>query len=65
MAGFSFQIQVRHIQVANKEIADLLVETIRGAKAGVAQVQLLMKLAGKYSNCRSKDDGGNLGWVEV
>ena len=65
MAGFSFQIQVRHIQVANKEIADLLVETIRGAKAGAAQVQLLMKLAGKYSNCRSKDDGGNLGWVEV
>ena len=65
MAGASFQIQVRHIQVANKEIADLLVETIRGAKAGVAQVQLLMKLAGKYSNCRSKDDGGNLGWVEV
>ena len=65
MAGFSFQIQVRHIQVANKEIADLLVETIRGAKAGVAQVQLLMKLAGKYSNCLSKDDGGNLGWVEV
>ena len=65
MAGFSFQIQVRHIQVANKEIAELLVETIRGAKAGVAQVQLLMKLAGKYSNCRSKDDGGNLGWVEV
>ena len=65
MAGFSFQIQVRHIQVANKEIADLLVETIGGAKAGVAQVQLLMKLAGKYSNCRSKDDGGNLGWVEM
>ena len=65
MAGSSFQIQVRHIQVADKKIADLLVETIREVKSGVAQVQLLMKLAEKYSNCRSKSDGGNLGWVEM
>ena len=65
MAGFSFQIQVRHIQVANKKVADLLVSTIGEVKSGVAQVQLLMKLSEKYSNCRSKNDGGNLGWVEM
>ncbi len=65
MAGSSFQIQVRHIQVANKKVADLLVSTIREAKSGVAQVKLLMKLSEKYSNCRSKNDGGNLGWVEM
>jgi len=65
MAGDSFQIQIRHIQVAKKDVADLLVETVGATKAGVAQVQLLMKLAGKYSNCRSKEDGGNLGWVEM
>ena len=65
MAGSSFQIQVRHIRVAKKEIADLLVETIGETKAGVPQVQLLMKLAGKYSDCSSKGDGGNLGWVEM
>ncbi|HAK38282.1 MAG: peptidylprolyl isomerase [Nitrospinaceae bacterium] len=65
MAGASFQIQVRHIQVAKKEVADLLMETVGSTKAGVPQVQLLMKLAGKYSTCRSKDDGGNLGWVEM
>ena len=65
MAGASFQIQVRHIQVAKKEIAGLLMETIGEAKAGVSQVQLLMKLAGKYSDCSSKGDGGNLGWVEM
>jgi len=65
MAGASFQIQVRHIQVAKKEIADLLVGTIGEIKAGVPQVQLLMKLAGKYSDCSSKGDGGNLGWVEM
>ena len=40
-------------------------ETVGSTKAGVPQVQLLMKLAGKYSTCRSKDDGGNLGWVEM
>jgi len=65
MAGSSFQIQVRHIQVANKKIADLLASTIGEVKSGVAQVQLLMKLSEKYSNCRSKSDGGNLGWVEM
>ena len=65
MAEASLQIQVRHIQVAKKEIADLLVETIGETKAGVPQVQLLMKLAGKYSDCSSKSDGGNLGWVEM
>ena len=40
MAGASFQIQVRHILVAKKEIADLLVETIGEARIGVPQVQL-------------------------
>ena len=65
MAGASFQIQVRHIQVSKKEVADLLVETIRETKIGVPQVQLLMKLAGKFSECSSKGDGGNLGWVEM
>ena len=65
MAGASFQIQIRHIQVAKEEIATLLAETIREAKKGVPQVQLLMKLAGKYSDCNSKNDGGNLGWVEM
>jgi len=65
MAGSSFQIQVRHIQVTSKRVANLLVETIGEAKSGVAQVQLLMKLSKKYSNCHSKDDGGNLGWVEM
>ena len=65
MAGASYQIQVRHIQVTKKEIATLLLETIGEAKVGVPQVQLLMKLAGKYSDCSSRVDGGNLGWVEM
>ena len=58
MAGASFQVQIRHILVDKKEVADLLAETIQAASPGVAQVQLLMKLAGKYSICSSKDDGG-------
>ena len=65
MAGTSFQIQVRHIQVADERVAKLLLETIGEAKPGAAQVQLLMRLAEKYSGCSSKNDGGNLGWVEM
>ena len=65
MAGSSFQIQVRHIQVASKKVANLLAEAIREGKSGVAQVQLLMKLAKKYSNCHSKNDDGNHGSVEM
>ena len=65
MAGASFQIQVRHIQVAKKEVADLLIETIGETKTGVPQIQMLMKLGGKYSECPSKGDGGTRGWVEM
>ena len=66
MAGATRQIQVRHIIVEKKEVADLLLETIESIPGETGRVQMLMKLAGKYSICSaSKDDGGNLGWLEV
>jgi hypothetical protein len=66
MAGATRQIQVRHIIVEKKEVADLLLETIESIPGETGRVQMLMKLAGKYSICSaSKEDGGNLGWVEV
>ena len=66
MAGATHQIQIRHILVEKKEVADLLKETIEGIPKETARVQMLMKLAGKYSICASsKDDGGSLGWLEV
>ena len=66
MAGATHQIQIRHILVEKKEVADLLVETIVGIPTETGRVQMLMKLAGKYSTCSaSKEDGGNLGWLEV
>ena len=65
MAGASFQIQVRHILVDDKEVAELLMETINSAKSGTGRVKMLMTLAGKYSKCQSKEDGGNLGWLEM
>ena len=65
MAGATRQIQVRHIIVEKKEVADLLLETIESIPGETGRVQMLMKLAGKYSICSaSKEDGGNLGWVE-
>ena len=66
MAGATHQIQIRHIIVEKKEVADLLLETIESIPGETGKVQMLMKLAGKYSTCTaSKEDGGNLGWVEV
>ena len=65
MAGASFQVQIRHILVEEKDVAELLKETINTPKSGTERVQLLMKMAGNYSKCSSKEDGGNLGWLEM
>ncbi len=65
MAGASFQVQIRHILVDEKEVAELLMETINTPKVGTERVKLLMKMAEKYSKCSSKKDGGNLGWLEM
>lgn len=65
MAGATHQIQLRHILVDKKEVAELLLETIRSIKSGTGRVKMLMNLAEKYSACPSREDGGNLGWVEI
>jgi len=66
MAGATHQIQIRHILVEKKDVAELLIETIDSISSETARVQMLMNLAGKYSVCAaSKEDGGNLGWLEV
>ena len=65
MVGFSHQIQIRHIVVEKKEIAELLKGTIGEVKSAAGRVQMLMLLAEKYSLCDSKEDGDNLGWVEL
>ena len=65
MVGFSHQIQVRHIVVEKKEIAELLKETISEVKSAAGRIQMLMRLSEKYSLCPSKEDGGNLGWIEL
>jgi len=65
MVGFSHRIQVRHIVVDKAEVAELLMATINEAKNATGRVKMLMRLAEKYSLCPSKEDGGNLGWVEL
>jgi len=65
MVGFSHQIQVRHIVVDKKEVAELLKGTIDEVKSATGRIQMLMRLAEKYSLCPSKEDGGNLGWIEM
>ena len=66
MVGFSHRIQVRQILTKKKDVSDLLKSTISEVKSETGRIQLLMKLAEKYSVClSSKDDGGNLGWIEL
>ena len=65
MVGFSHQIQVRHIVVEQQEVAELLKGTISEVKSATGRIQMLMRLAEKYSLCASKEDGGNLGWIEL
>lgn len=65
MVGFSHQIQVRHIVVEKQEVAELLKGTISEIKSAAGRIQMLMRLAEKYSLCSSKEDRGNLGWIEL
>lgn len=65
MAGLTRQIQVRHIVVEKEEVAALLKETIDSVETEKGRIKMLMSLAGKYSVCSTKEDGGNLGWVEM
>ena len=65
MVGFSHQVQVRHIVVEKQEVAELLKSTLEEVKATQGRIQMLMRLAEKYSLCSSKEDGGNLGWIEL
>ncbi len=65
MVGFSHQVQVRHIVVDKKEVAELLKGTISEIKTSAGRIKMLMRLAEKYSLCDSKEDGGNLGWIEL
>lgn len=65
MVGQSHRVQIRHILAPNEEIAKMIFEIIAGGKTHTKKIQTLMKLATKYSLCESKNDGGNLGWIEI
>jgi len=65
MVGFSHRVQIRHIVVDKAEVAELLKSTIDEVKNATGRVKMLMRLAEKYSLCPSKEDGGNLGWMEL
>jgi len=59
------QVQIRHIVVGKQEVADLLKETIGSVEGETARTKMLMRLAEKYSTCKSREEGGNLGWMEL
>ena len=65
MVGLSHRIQVRHLVVDKPEVVELLKQTINEIESETGRVQMLMRLAEKYSVCDTKSDGGNLGWIEM
>tara|TARA_B100000686_G_scaffold354574_1_gene465533 strand:- start:9307 stop:9696 length:390 start_codon:yes stop_codon:yes gene_type:complete len=65
MVGQSHRVQIRHVVVANKEIAITILDIVETAKTHSKKTKALIKLAEKYSLCGSKNDGGNLGWLEL
>lgn len=65
MVGFSHRIQVRQILTEKQDVAELLKSSINEVKSDAGRVQMVMSLAEKYSICPSKNDGGNLGWIEL
>ena len=65
MVGQSHRVQIRHILVDKEEVANMIKEVVATPTTHKACVQTLMKLAQKYSLCKSKEDGGNLGWLEM
>tara|TARA_B100000686_G_C16749780_1_gene951749 strand:+ start:495 stop:884 length:390 start_codon:yes stop_codon:yes gene_type:complete len=65
MVGQSHRVQIRHILATNSEIADMITQIIETGKTHFEKVRILMKLSEKYSLCESKNDGGNLGWLEI
>ena len=65
MVGQSHRVQIRHILLEKEEIANMIKEVVESISGHTGRVQTLMKLAQKYSLCKSKEDGGNLGWLEI
>lgn len=65
MVGYSHRVQIRHVVVNREEIANLLRGVFDELKTHKSKVKNMMKLAEKYSLCISKNDGGNLGWLEL
>ncbi len=58
-------MQIRHLVVDKPELAELLKQSVEELKGTAARVKMLMRLAEKYSRCASREDGGNLGWIEL
>jgi parvulin-like peptidyl-prolyl isomerase len=65
MVGLSYRVQIRHILADKPELIELLKNTVEEIKGHTPRVQMMMRLAEKYSQCPTKSDGGNLGWLEL
>lgn len=57
-------IRVSHIVLSTKELADVLYEHLRSYDDKQLLMKAFAKLAKKYSACGSRNNGGDLGFLE-
>lgn len=57
-------IRVSHIVLSTKELADVLYDHLRSYEDKQLLMKTFAKLAKKYSACGSRNNGGDLGFLE-
>ncbi len=58
------QIRVSHIVLSTGELAELLLENLKSCESRELMLKTFARLATKYSACGTRDQGGDLGFLD-
>tara|TARA_B100000686_G_C16262665_1_gene700052 strand:- start:198 stop:563 length:366 start_codon:yes stop_codon:yes gene_type:complete len=57
-------LQVSHIVLTTSELAQVVLDSLKGIQDPLLKKKMFERLAKKYSACGSRDKGGDLGWLD-
>ena len=57
-------LQVSHIVLTTKELALVVLDSLKNIEEFPLKMKMFERLAKKYSACGSRSKGGDLGWLE-